>query len=136
MPKDKNGHKHIIGLFELDGEYKEFKTLGAKKYAYIDKKDELHITVSGVPKEGSKALKNLDDFRNDFIFDFKYTNKNMLAYNDDMQPFLLKDYEGVEIEVSDKFGCSLIPITYKLGISEEYAELLSDESSKHSIFRE
>lgn len=27
MPKDKNGKKHIIGFFELDGKYKEFKTL-------------------------------------------------------------------------------------------------------------
>jgi hypothetical protein len=35
-----------------DADYKEFITQGAKKYAYRDKKyGDIHITVSGVPKE-------------------------------------------------------------------------------------
>lgn len=57
-PKDKKGINHCLGLFDKDGEYKEFITQGAKKYAYIDKKDnEIHITVAGVPKSRCKRIK-------------------------------------------------------------------------------
>lgn len=151
----KIGKKHTIGLFDYDGFYEEFITQGAKKYAvtrYIDnskitkntnviKKGKeksliLEITVAGVPKIGAKQMKNLEEFKDDFIFDFKYTNKNLLMYNDDMKPFKLKDYQGNVLEVKEKYGSSLIPTTYVLGKSEEYANLINDDSSKRAIFKE
>ena len=154
-PLDSKGNKHIIGLFDFDGFYKEFVTQGAKKYAvtrFIDNKKInkdtnvikkgkeksliLEITVAGVPKVGAKALKNLNDFKDDFVFNFKDTNKNLLMYNDDMKPFDLKDYNGEILQVTDKYGCCLVPTTYVLGKSEEYANLISDESSKRAIFKE
>lgn len=142
MPKDKDGIKHIIGLFEdetKDGEkytYKEFITLGAKKYAYKDFKDEIHITVSGVPKQGAKALKDLKDFKSDFVFEFRDTNKNMISYNDCQDDFELIDFKGNKLKLTDRFGACLIPTTYSLGISDEYFELISNESSSHSIYIE
>ena len=49
--------------------YDEFITQGAKKYAVkID--DKIKITVAGVPKSGGKALKSLNEFRDNFVFDF------------------------------------------------------------------
>ena len=154
-PKDKKGKKHIIGLFDFDGFYESFITQGAKKYAYTkyidknkindntnvlkienDKALILEITVAGVPKQGAKALKKLEDFKDNFIFDFKYTNKNLLIYNDNMESFKLKDYKGIEQIVNDKYACCLIPTTYELGKSEEYANLISEESSKRAIFKE
>lgn len=154
-PKDKKGKKHIIGLFDFDGFYESFITQGAKKYAYTkyidknkindntnvlkienDKALILEITVAGVPKQGAKALKKLEGFKDNFIFDFKYTNKNLLIYNDNMESFKLKDYNGIEQIVNDKYACCLIPTTYELGKSEEYANLISEESSKRAIFKE
>lgn len=154
-PTDSKGIKHTIGLFDFDGFYESFITQGAKKYAYtkyIDKekiKDNtnvlkiendkaliLEITVAGVPKQGAKALKKLEDFKDNFIFDYKYTNKNLLVYNDNMESFRLVDYKGIEQIVNDKYACCLIPTTYELGKSEEYANLISDESSKRAIYKE
>ena len=55
-PKDTKGIEHMLGLFEHDASYKKFITQGAKKYAYVDTKDnKIHITVSGVPKQGSPS---------------------------------------------------------------------------------
>lgn len=137
MPKDNKGIKHILGVFEEDGNYKEFITQGAKKYAYIDSKDnKIHITVSGVPKSGAIALKKLEDFKPDFVFEYKYTNKNLIAYCEEMQDFMLTDYLGNKELITEKYGCCLLPTTYSLGISEEYAELISDESSKHARYIE
>lgn len=136
-PEDVKGIKRMLGVFDNDAEYKEFITQGAKKYAYIDKKyGEIHITVSGVPKSGAKALQNLNQFKDNFVFDFKYTNKNLLIYNDEQDSFELTDFKGKKAIVTDKYSCSLIPTTYELGKAEEYANLLSDDSSKRSIFKE
>jgi len=64
-PKDINGIEHCLGLFEKeytskenrDFTYKEFKTEGAKKYAYRTMDDKIKITVSGVPKKRSSSAK-------------------------------------------------------------------------------
>lgn len=142
-PIDSKGSHHTIGLFENETKkgckftYDFFITQGAKKYAYIDSEDkQIHITVSGVPKSGAKALKKLEDFQDDFVFDYKYTNKYVLYYNDEMESFMLTDYNGKKKEVTEKYGCCLLPTTYTLGKSQEYSDLISDESSKRAIFEE
>lgn len=53
-----------------------------------------------------------------------------------MAEFELIDYKNKKYTVNEKYGCVLIPTTYELGKSEEYANLISDESSKRSIFKE
>lgn len=110
---------------------------GAKKYAYISKKDnKIHITVSGVPKKGSNALKRLEDFKDDFVFRFEDTGKNIMIYNDEMEEFELTDFQGHKELLKNKHGAVLLPTTYVLGKSEEYADLISDESSKRAIYKE
>jgi len=137
QPKDIKGKKHLIGLFENDGNYDEFITQGAKKYAYIDNKDKkIHITVSGVPKKGACGLKRLEDFKDDFVFDFKDTGKLIIIYNDLQQEFELKDYQGNIEKQQDKYGITLVPTTYELGKAEEYFELLTDESSERAKYKE
>ena len=140
-PKDKKGVPHLLGVFESETEgdskytYTSFITQGAKKYAVMQN-GKIKITVAGVPKSGAKALKKLDDFRDNLVFDYKDTGKNILMYVDSMSSFELTDYLGKKSIVSDKSGCCLLPTTYVLGKSEEYANLISDDSSKRSIYKE
>lgn len=120
-PVDSKGEQHILGVFDNDGNYDEFITQGAKKYAYTkwinkdkiksdsnvleikgDKAKVLEITVAGVPKSGALGLKSLDEFRDDFVFDFKYTNKNLLMYCENQQKCYIIDYQGNEYTVTDK----------------------------------
>ena len=136
-PKDKDGVPHTLGLFELDGEYSEFIHNGAKKYAYRKKKDgSLHITVSGVPKKGVSALKSLEDFKDNLVFSHKDTGKNLLVYNDDMISIELEDYQGNIELLKNKYGCVIVPTTYVLGKSQDYANLISDNSESRAIFVE
>lgn len=154
-PEDSKGKKHLLGVFENDGKYEEFITQGAKKYAYTkyikkedlkedmniqkeekDKVKILEITVAGVPKQGAKALKNLSDFKDDFVFDFKYTNKNLLMYCENQEKCFITDYLGNTEEVTDKSGCCIVPTTYVLGKALEYADLISDNSSKRAKYKE
>ena len=144
-PNDKKGISHTLGLFEKDAKYLQFISQGAKKYAYKkikkdkktgEEKEVIEITVSGVPKSGAAALTNLNQFRDDFIFEYKYTNKHIIQYNDHQIPYLIKDYLGNEELVTDKSGCCILPASYTLGKSLEYADLISDNSSARAIFNE
>ena len=139
-PKDKKGVPHLLGVFESETEgdskftYSSFITQGAKKYA-VEQNNKIKITVAGVPKSGSKALKSLDDFRDDLVFSYEDTGKNILMYVDAQDSFELTDYNGKKSIVKDKSGCCLLPTTYVLGKSEEYANLI-DDSSKRAIYKE
>lgn len=131
----------MLGLFDFEIEpghkhtYDKFVTQGAKKYAYeLDNK--ISITVAGVPKKGANALHNLKDFKDDFIFDYKDTGKQLIVYVDNEEEFNLTDYNGVEYKVTDKSGVCFIPTTYVLGKALDYANLISDNSSNRSIYIE
>lgn len=134
-PKDVKDKSHMLGLFECDGTYEEFITQGAKKYAY-KQDNNIHITVAGVPKKGANALNSLNDFKDDFIFKHEDTGKNVLQYNDTQISIDLIDYQGNILKVEDKSGCCILPTTYILGKSLEYADLISDNSSKRAIYKE
>lgn len=140
-PKDSKGIPHMLGVFECETgkgrtvTYDKFITQGAKKYC-VEIDGELYITVSGVPKEGSKCLKRIEDFRDDLVFDFKYTNKNTIAYNDNQKPIDIIDYLGVKYKVDDISGVCLLPTTYQLGKSLDYANLLTDNSSNRAKFKQ
>ena len=156
MPTDSKGKKHMLGVFEKDAEYTEFITHGAKKYAFVEKikNKELNnnfkkicdidnencyamgITVSGVPKCGVQELNSLDDFKDNLIFHFNTTNKHLLFYCEDMKEIDVIDYQGHKTHINQTCGCCLLPNTYELSKSLEYAELISDNSSKRAIYFE
>lgn len=139
-PEDSKGVKHLLGIFECETgagrqyTYDKFITQGAKKYC-VEIDGQIEITVSGVPKSGNKCLKRIEDFRDDLVFDYKYTNKQTIMYNDNQSPVDIVDYLGVKYKVDDKSGCCLLPTTYKLGKSLDYANLLTDNSTNRSKFK-
>ena len=80
-PVEHNGREYWLGVAELDGEYTEFKTLGAKRYCCRDTSGKLKITVAGVPKAGVKCLDdNIDNFRRGLIFSGAVTGKLTHSY--------------------------------------------------------
>lgn len=141
-PEDIKGNRHMLGLFESETKqgnkftYDEFITQGAKKYA-VKSNGKIKITVAGVPKiDGAKALKDLNDFRDNFIFKSSITNKKMLVYIDDQTDDEIIDYQGNKYINKDISGICMLPCSYELGKALEYADLLSDLSSKRAIYKE
>lgn len=72
-PKDINNEHHQLGIWDFEGKYEKFKTIGAKRYCYV-KKGRLSITASGLnPKYVYREdVEHLDlsklpkDFRKEF----------------------------------------------------------------------
>lgn len=141
-PKDIKGKDRMLGLFDDDGHYEEFITQGAKKYAVkeINPKtgeEEIHITVSGVPKSGAKSLEgDLNNFKDDLVFEATVTGKNMLFYCDNQPPVEIIDKDNNKYIVDDRSGCCVVPTTYVLSKSQDYQNLLSDNSSPRAIYKE
>ena len=61
-----------MGRFDYELTYKEFKVLGAKKYAYTDEKNPsyVHIVVAGLPKKRNTESEKEESYLNT-IDDFK-----------------------------------------------------------------
>lgn len=142
MPADKSGKKHPIGFFECetdseDTAYLEFITLGAKKYAYRDKRG-LHITVSGVNKKsGVLALHDdINNFKKGLVFNYEEANKLIHYYNDDQQALVFYDYLGNRQICKQKYSVVLQPTTYTLGISDIYESLLKQIDMEGDIIHE
>ena len=142
-PKDIKGDSHLLGVFECETKgndpftYKRFITQGAKKYATEDFKGNIKITVAGVPKKtGAKCLKRLEDFKDNLLFKSSITNKQTIVYLDEQVENEVIDYQGNRYINTDKTGCCLVPCSYELGKAIDYANLISDESSKRAIYKE
>lgn len=117
---DKKGKIHNGGVFELDGIYNKFVTMGAKRYAYTDECEKLHITISGVPKEqGAKELCKIENFKDGFIF--KKSGKTISKYVDNPTTnFICWNDEQIEILPY----VSILNSTYDLSLGKSYKILL------------
>lgn len=129
MPADRKGRKHPLGVFECEtdkGNYKEFITLGAKKYCYRDHNDELHMTVSGVRKKASVALNNdIRNFKKGLVFGYQAADKLIHFYTDEQPEFDYRDIDGNIYHCKQKHSIILQPTTYTLGITDEYEYILA-----------
>ena len=117
---DPAGKRHYLGVYEYEGQYEEFKTLGAKKYVYREN-GELHITIAGVNKNlGADELEEnggLEAFTEGFVFDkaggtkIKYHNCHF-------------DYDTPEGKITITNNACITPTTYTLGLTASYIRLL------------
>ena len=133
-PKTIEGKKKPIGVWELDGHYSKFKTLGAKRYIveHAESK-EIELTVSGLGKDegvnylrkkygsNEEILKNFDD---DLSIPAEETGKMVHTYIDHEYVFSIKDYNGVEENVIAKSGVYLEQETFNLGMTQEYIDFI------------
>lgn len=136
-PKDINGIPHRLGIFDDDGQYKKFKTLGAKKYCYVDNDDKLHMTVSGVRKSAVSQLHDIEDFKDGTVFDVEHAQKLLMSYIDDMTPIVWNKGQYDEFHSNYQHGICAQPTTYSLGITDDYDSILTMVQNKRgatSIF--
>lgn len=153
---DPAGTRHYMGVFEFDGHYDRFVTLGAKKYAYEDDKG-LHITVAGVGKrkgaEELKAAGGLEAFRpavwdmtpsgryrrdaegNKILLEgmvFRAAGGTEAVYNDHTNMEL--DIDGHKLYVGPNIY--LRESTYTLGVTTDYLEIIQNAELVRGIIHE
>ena len=121
-PVDDEGVKHLLGAWENDGYYHEFKTEGAKRYAYKETPDDkIHITIAGVPKVAGSVLKSVDELREGLKFDIYNSHKNLTTYLDGDNPLVTMP-DGYKVK--NVCGINIRPTSYNLTFTSDYRELL------------
>lgn len=123
--KSDNGKDYTLGIWDDDGEYQTFITLGAKKYAYTDQEGKIHVTVSGLGKRDAaaelEAGKGLDDFRIGKVF--TRSGRTVAQYNEHLGRHTI-NVNGEDIVSYSNIA--IVPTTYTLGVtSTMLAQLLS-----------
>lgn len=121
---DSLGKTYYMGVYEDDGAYRRFSTLGAKKYVYQYEDGKTHCTIAGVNKrKGGEELdkhNGIYSFREGFIF--VEAGGTESVYNDSLDPEVV-EVDGHELIITR--NVCIKPSTYTLGITEEYRRILS-----------
>lgn len=145
-PLDVDGIPHPLGLWDFEGVYKTFKTLGAKRYIVENlpykaphsmaknKDDILEITIAGLPKDkGRDYLLKVSN--NDMNKVFKNFTDKMLVpaddsgkmtayYDDEEKTAIIKDYQGHYTEVTSKSSVHLSKASFEMTLASKFIKLL------------
>lgn len=132
-PKTKDGKIKMMGVWDFEGTYKKFKTLGAKRYLVLDH-DKLKLTVAGLSKQNGikhmleMACGDIDGvfnmFNDNLYIPAEKTGKMTHTYIDNELKFKVTDYQGAESTVNPLSGVHLENCDFTLSITEQYNEFL------------
>lgn len=139
-PKTIKGVTKLLGVWDFEGTYKRFKTLGAKRYM-VEQENALKaggksypvsLTVSGVNKKSAipylmeKYGENgiFDAFTNYLDIPPEATGKNIHTYIDYEIQGEITDYKGLTAQYNERTGVHLEPTGYSLSLSVMYLNYL------------
>lgn len=136
-PKDKHGNEHFIGLWDYEGIYNRFKTLGAKRYL-VETNDGIELTLAGLPKRNGEKylLKGKDPFirfNDKMMLSKEQSGKNAHTYIDCKRQLVYEDYLGNTCNMIELSGVHLGEIEFTLEISERY-KILIEQFKKGIIY--
>ena len=138
-PQTIKGVTKMLGVWDYEGTYKRFKTLGAKRYMIEEDKalkvgDEWYnysLTISGVNKQSAipylvrKYGDNIfNAFTNYLEFPNEATGKNIHTYIDYKIQGEVIDYQGNKCNFVENSGVHLEPTSYNLSLSVMYLNYL------------
>ena len=134
-PKTITGVEKMIGVWDYEGTYTRFKTLGAKRYL-IEENGRLELTVAGLSKKnGIKYMLDYCEGNHEKVFKMfndklyipkEHTGKNTHTYIDSEMTFQATDYLGETVEVHTKSGVHLESAEFTLSIAQQYGIFLNN----------
>lgn len=117
---DRDGNRHYMGVWEYDGHYDEFRTLGAKKYV-VNMKGKCYSTIAGVNKKSGQEFFNthgIDAFKVGATIE---NSGHLVAYYNDDD---IHEIEVVGCRMTTASNLALIDDTYTIGVTDDYAYLI------------
>ena len=145
-PLDVDGIAHPLGLWDFEGVYKTFKTLGAKRYIVENlpfktphsmaknKDDILEITIAGLPKDKGRDYllkvsnndmnKVFQNFTNKMLVPADDSGKMTAYYDDEEKTAIIKDYQGHYTKVTSKSSVHLSKASFEMTLASKFIKLL------------
>lgn len=131
-PKTIQGVEKPLGVWDYEGHYTRFKTLGAKRYLWEKENGQQQITIAGL---GKKVARDYMQSQAEDIFTFfsdgmyipkGHAGKMIHTYIDMESEGIVYDYLGNPATFKEKSSIYMEPADYSLSIGREYAEFLAD----------
>ena len=133
-PKTKNGVEKLIGVWDMEEGYEMFKTVGAKRYIYIERNGKLNLTVSGLNKKHAVPWL-LEEYNGDIDLIFErfgegffvpagHTGKMSLTYIEDETYGTLVDYQGNVGVYNELSSVHMEPQSYFMSLVGDYIKYL------------
>ena len=132
-PKTIKGKTKIPGVWDYEGKYSRFKTLGAKRYL-VEENGKLTLTCAGLSKQnginylleqaGNDNTKVFEMFNDEMTIPAESTGKNTHTYIDNEYKFEITDYTGIKADIVTKSGIHLEETGFTLSISKNYYQFL------------
>ena len=126
-PETIKGEKKLIGVWDFEGTYDKFKTLGAKRYL-VQKGKDIEFTVAGVNKKAIKEYM-LETYGLDGVFDAftrsldipaGRTGKLTHTYIDREWQGEVVDYLGEKFPYYEKSSIHLEPAPFKISMLDAF----------------
>ena len=126
-PATIKGEKKLIGVWDFEGTYDKFKTLGAKRYL-VQKGNDIEFTVAGVNKKAIKEYM-LETYGLDGVFDAftrsldipaGRTGKLTHTYIDREWQGEVVDYLGEKFPYYEKSSIHLEPAPFKISMLDAF----------------
>lgn len=136
-PANIKGKRKMIGVWDYEGKYKRFKTLGAKRYMFERYPEDINkdcpqyvITISGVNKK--KACEYLvktfadpfDGFTHKLCVPEEYSGRLTLTYIDEPCSGIGVDYLENPCNYYEETSIHMEPSQYELTLSDKYKSFL------------
>lgn len=138
-PKTIKGVEKPLGVWDDDGNYKRFKTVGAKRYLVETQDGEIKQTVAGLPKKaGKKFFSKFDDpfevFKAGDKFDAlvipaSETDKNLLTYIDYETSDNVVDYLGNEGSYSSLSCIHMEETGFSMSLSDDFLRVIFNKKN-------
>lgn len=132
-----------IGVWDSEGTYNRFKTLGAKRYM-TEVNGELSLTVAGLSKSNGLAtmIANADGdnnkvfemFNDELYIPASGTGKMTHTYIDQVHEFNCIDFQGHETHVKALSGVHLEPCDFTLSLAREFTDFI-EHLKRGEIFK-
>lgn len=130
-PMNRKGKQKTIGVWDFEGEYKRFKTVGAKRYIVEYADGTYGLTVAGVNKKKGMAYLQkayedpFDGLNEGLIVPGEYSGRLLLDYCGD------RECEGDIVDYTGEIGhyhelsyIHMEPTTYELTYSQDYRDYI------------
>lgn len=128
-PANIKGVRKMIGVWDFEGVYDKFKTIGAKRYMTL-KNGEYSLTVAGLNKSSamkwieSEYADPFDGLKEGLIVPEGYSGRITSTYIDDETSGSVVDYTGVPAEYHELSSIHMEPSEYELTLGKDYKELI------------
>ena len=135
-PKTVKGVEKPLGVWDDDGHYLRFKTLGAKRYLVETEKHEIKCTIAGANKKMASAYiasqkDPFEFFSANMKIDEEHSGRLIHTYLDEMFYFEGTDYLGNKYKGVELSGIHMSESEYNLKISPLYAALLGSREVRY-----